>query len=96
VREEVERRRVVKEEKKKRTLKYIQQLWDKVLKEDTALLEGIEGSHIMRSKCKETLLRDNADYQPFKKAKGKQLARYRENIRIKIGGANPCERCMTT
>jgi len=44
VREEAERKRVVeKEEKKKRTLKYLQQLQNKVLEKEATLLEGAEG-----------------------------------------------------
>jgi len=41
VREKAERRSVVeKKKKKKRTLEYIQQLWNKVLEKDTTLLES--------------------------------------------------------
>ena len=41
--EKAERRKVAEEEKKKkRTLEYLQQLWDKVLEEETALLEDTE------------------------------------------------------
>ena len=44
-REEVERQRVIEEEeKRKRMLEYLQQLWNKVLEEKTALLEDAEGS----------------------------------------------------
>jgi len=42
-REEAERRRVVEEKKKKkRMLEYLQQLWNEVLEEEAALLEGTE------------------------------------------------------
>jgi len=42
---EAERQRVVEEEeRKKRTMEYLQQLWDEVLEEEAALLEGAEGS----------------------------------------------------
>ena len=44
VKEEAKRRRIVEEEEKKKTLEYIQQLWDEVIVENTALLEGAEGS----------------------------------------------------
>ena len=48
-----ERQRVVKEkERKRRTMEYLQQLWDKVLEEEAALLEGAEGSQIAGSKRK--------------------------------------------
>ena len=91
--EEAERRKVAeKKKKKRRMLEYLQQLQDNVLEEDTILLKGTEGFQIMGSKCKETLLENNTDCQPFKKAKEKQLARYQEDIRIQLGGANPYER----
>ena len=82
------------EEKKKRTLEYFQQLWNKVLEEEAALLEGAEGFQIAEPKCKETPLRNDMDYWPFKKAKGKQIARYQGDTGVKLGGANPCERCV--
>ena len=40
---EAERQRVVEEERKKRMVEYLQQLRDKVLEEEAALLEGVEG-----------------------------------------------------
>ena len=45
-RKEAKRKRVVKEKKKKkkRTLEYLQQLWDEVLEKEAALLEGAEES----------------------------------------------------
>jgi len=90
-REEAEKRRVAEEKKKKkRTLEYLQQLQDKVLEEDT------EGSQIMRPKCKEVLLENDADCWPSKKAKEKQLARYQGDIGIKMGDANLCEKCVHT
>jgi len=93
VREEAERRRVVeKEKKKKRLLKYIQQLWDKILEKDTALLEGAKRSQIVGPKHKRAPLGDNVDHWPFKKTKEKQPVRYCEDFRVKIGDANPCER----
>ena len=85
-----------KEEEEKKTLEYLQQLQDKMLTEDTALLEGAEGSQIVRSKCKKISLEDNRNCWPFKKAKDKQPARYYGNIRVKIGRTNLCERCMCT
>jgi len=43
--EEAERQRVAeKEERKRRMMEYLQQLWDKVLEEEAALLEGAEES----------------------------------------------------
>ena len=52
--EEAKRQRVAEEEKrKKRTVEYLQQLWDKVLEEEAALLEGAEESQVTGSKHKE-------------------------------------------
>ena len=43
--EEAERQRVVEEEeRKKRTVEYLQRLWDEVLEEEATLLEGTEES----------------------------------------------------
>ena len=67
----------------KRTRKYLQRLWDKVLEEEAALLEGAEGSQVMGSKCKE-------EQQLSKKARGK----YRGGAAVKMGGSNLCERCV--
>ena len=59
VREKAKRRITEEKKKKKRTLEYLQQLWDKVLVEDAVLLEGAEGSQIMKSKYKEVSLEDD-------------------------------------
>jgi len=62
-REEAERRRVAEEKKKKKKmLEYLQQLQDKVLEEDTTLLEGTERSQITGPKCKEAFPENNVDY----------------------------------
>ena len=45
MKKKAEKQRIVKEKKKKKKkLEYLQQLWDKVLVEDTTLKEGAEGS----------------------------------------------------
>jgi len=46
----------------------------------------------MESKHREASQEDNVDHWPSKKAKIKQPARYQENMGIKLGEANPCER----
>ena len=56
--EEAERQRLVEEEDKRKKLEYICQLWDKVLVENIALLEGTDRSQVMGSKCKEVTSRD--------------------------------------
>ena len=53
------RQRVVEEkERKRRTMEYLQQLWDKVLEEEAALLEGAEGSQVAGSKHKDIAAKD--------------------------------------
>ena len=72
VREEVKRRRVAEEEeKKKKMLEYFQQLWNKMLKEEAALLEDVERSYVIGFKCKEITSGDKKGHQPSKKAKEK-------------------------
>ena len=67
-----------------------------MLEEEAALLEGAEGSQIVGSKHKEAPPGDDVDCQPSKKTKGKQPARYQGDIGVKLGGTNPCERCVHT
>ena len=65
-REEAKRQKVAEEEeKRKRMLEYFQQLQDKVLKEEAALLESIKGSQVMKSKYKEVATRDEEGQRPF-------------------------------
>jgi len=66
-----------------------------VLEEEAALLEGAKESQVTGSKCKEIAARNKEGQWPSKKAKGKQLEKYREGTTVKIGGANPCERCVS-
>jgi len=42
MREETKKWRLVEEEKKKKWMEYLQQLWDKVLADNATLLEGTE------------------------------------------------------
>ena len=87
IKEKAERQRVVEEEeRKRRTVKYLQWLWDEVI------MEGAERSQVVESKCRKILPENNADCQPSKKAKRKQPARYQGDMGIKLGKANPCER----
>jgi len=93
--EETERQRVAEEEeRKKRMVEYLQQLWDEVLEEEAALLEGAEGSQVTGSKCKEVAAGGEEEQRPSKKARGKQLGKYRGGAAVKMGGATPCERCV--
>ena len=96
VREEAEKRRIAKEEEKKKTLEYIQQLWNEVIAEDAALLEGAEGFQVAGSKWKEVASRNEEGQWPFKKARGKQTGKDHGAATVKIEGANPCKRCVST
>jgi len=93
---EAERQRVVEEEeRKKRMMEYLQQLRDKVLEEEAALLKGAEGSQVAESKRKEVATGDEEVQRPSKKARGKQPGKYCRGATVKMGGANPCERCVS-
>ena len=63
-----------------------------MIAEDTTLLEGSKGSQVAESKYKKVTSGDEEGYWPSKKAKEKY---YRDAI-VKMGGANLCERCVST
>jgi len=65
-----------------------------VLEEEAALLEGAEGSQVTGSKHKDAATGDEEEQRPSKKARGKQPEKYYGGAAVKMGGANPCERCM--
>ena len=65
-----------------------------MLEEEATLLEGAEGSQIVGSKHKEVAAGDEKEQWLSKKARGKQLGKYRGGAAVKIGGSNPCERCV--
>ena len=67
-----------------------------MLEEEVTLLEGAKGSQIVGSKYKEVVIRDKERQWPSKKARGKQLEKYYGDITVKMGGTNPCERCVST
>ena len=91
--EEAKRQRVAEEEeRKKRTIEYLQCLWDKMLEEEATLLEGAEKSQIAGSKCKKITTRDKEEQQPSKKARKK----YYGGAAVKMGGANPCKKYVCT
>ena len=66
-----------------------------MLEEEAALLEGAEGSQVVGSKHKEVAAEDEEMQRPSKKARGKQLGKYHGGATVKMGGANPCERCVS-
>ena len=76
-------------------MEYLQWLQNEVLKEEATLLEVAEGSQVMGSKCKDIATRDEEGQQPSKKAREKQPEKYCGGTAVKIGGANPCERCVS-
>ena len=82
----------IAEEKKRKKLEYIQQLQNKMIAEDTTLLESTEKSQVARSKHKEVTFRNEERQQPFKKARKK----YCRDAIVKIGSVNPCKRCIHT
>ena len=57
-----------------------------MLEKEATLLEGTEGFQVVWPKHKKVPPGDDVDYQPSKKAKGKQPARYWGDIGIKLGG----------
>jgi len=65
-----------------------------VLEEEAALLEGAEESQVTGSKCKEVATGDKEVQQPSKKTRGKQPWKYYRGATVKMGGSNPCERCV--
>ena len=84
-REEAERKRVVeKEKKKKKTLEYLQQLRDKILEKEAALLESAEESQVTESKHKKVATGDKKGQRPSNKAKGKQQERYHRGAAVKM------------
>ena len=77
-------------------MEYLQQLWNEVLEEEAALLEEAEGFQVMGSKHKDVTARDKKEQQPAKKVRGKQPEKYHGGVIVKMGGANSCERCVST
>ena len=65
-----------------------------MLEEEAALLKGAEGSQVAGSKQKEVTTKNKEKQQPFKKARGKQPGKYCRGAAVKMGGSNPCERCV--
>ena len=63
-----------------------------MLEEEVTLLEGAEGSQVAGSKYKEVTTGDEERQQPSKKTRGK----YHRGATVKMGGSNPCERCVCT
>ena len=77
-------------------MEYLQRLQNEVLEEEATLLEEAEGSQVVGSKLKEITVRDEEGQQLSKKARGKQQGKYCRGAAIKLGGADPYERCVST
>ena len=91
--EEAERQKIAEEEeRKRRTMEYLQWLQNKVLEEEATLLEGAEGSQVAGSKRKEAAAGDKERQQSSKKARVK----YYGGAAVKMRGSNPCKRCVCT
>ena len=67
-----------------------------MLKEEATLLEKAEGSQVMGSKRKEVAAGDEKGQRPSKKTREKQPWKYCRGATVKMGGSNPCERCVCT
>ena len=65
-----------------------------MLEEEATLLEGAEESQVVGSKCKEVATGNEEEQWPSKKARGKQPEKYHGGAAVKMGGSNPCERCV--
>ena len=70
-------------------VKYLQQLRDKMLEEEAALLEGAEGSQVVWSKHKDVAARNEKGQQLSKKARRKQPGKYRRGSTVKMGMLTP-------
>ena len=67
-----------------------------MLEEEATLLEGAERSQVVGSKYKEVAAGDEEEQWPSKKARVKQPGKYCGGTTVKIGGSNPCKRCVYT
>jgi len=54
-----------------------------------------KGSQVTGSKHKEVAAGDEEVQQPSKKAREKQSGKYCGDAIVKMGSANPCERCVS-
>ena len=70
-------------------MEYLQRLWDEMLEEEAALLEGAEGSQVAGSKRKEVATGDEEEQRPSKKARGKQPGKYHRGATVKMGVLTP-------
>ena len=89
---EAKAKKEAERQRKRRTMEYLQWLRDKVLEKEVVLLEGAEGFQVVGSKRKEVAAGDEEGQQPSKKAREK----YCGGTTVKMGGSNPCERCVYT
>ena len=67
-----------------------------MLEEEATLLKRAKEFQVKESKHKKVTARNEKEQQSSKKAKEKQQEKYYRGAIVKIGGANPCERCVST
>ena len=82
----------MEKEDKRKWMQYLQQLQDKVLAEDIALLWSIEDFQAVGSKYKEVTSEDEERQQSSKKTEEKQPGKYHRNTAVKMGDVNTCEK----
>jgi len=83
---EAKKQRIVEKKKK---LEYIQQLWDEVIAEDTALLEGSEGFQVAGFKHKKVVSGDKEEHQPLRKLKRGNKRSTAETLQLRWGVLTP-------
>jgi len=71
-------------------VEYLQRLQDKA-----TLLEEAEGSQVIGSKCKKITAGDKDGQWPPKNVRRKQPGKYYGGAAVKMGDANPYERCVS-
>ena len=57
-------------------------------------MERVERSQVVGYKCKKVAAGDEEEQQFSKKAREKQPGKYYRGVAVKMGGTNPCERCV--
>jgi len=67
-----------------------------MLEKEATLLEGAKGFQVTGSKYKKITAGDEERQRSSKKAKERQQGKYYRGTTVKMGGTNPCERCMST
>lgn len=88
-----------KEEVKRQYKEQLKKLQENILARDANMMESMEVSLIVETKCKEVLeisSKDEASLWLLKKAKEKQIKKGHSEKVVKIGSENTCERYIHT